>query len=129
MKEYGVERLKQLIEKERTTTFWGEKYTGHDVLCDGFLGDGKKLICLTMLNTRPWSHYIRVDSKFDFDDAWESEVFEMLEDCFGDYISMINDEESEYDHFENCPEFPVVDSDSGYCYTVIRWRDIIEAQQ
>jgi hypothetical protein len=106
------EQLREIIEKPYIKKLWGIGQKGSDALCGTVLGDGKKLLVLNMMDSRPWSHYIRVDSKFNIDyDDWERDVFDTLNDYFGVSYS---DEDS----------FPAIENDSGYACEIERWRDI-----
>lgn len=123
-----MDKLRAIIESVRTTRFWGAEYTGHDVLSSRVHGDGKQLLCVTMLNTRPWSHYIFVDSSLDAEDADRDEIEKilcLLEDEYCDYESMCNcleedglDPHGEDNDHEDL-KFPVINTSSGYGWCAV----------
>ena len=109
--------FKELIERQQDKKLWAEATKGSDAYCGISHGDGKLLLMVTMWHTRPFSHFIRVDSRFDDDDI--EEMLALLEEYFGEYVSMIDDEETEYDYYDNCPPFPIVCYDSG---DIVKWN-------
>ena len=83
-----------------------------------------------MLDTRPFCYYIRVDSKFNFEDEENGleYITDRLIEEFGDYES--NDYENNDCELQTGEEllsleFPVVSTSCGYSYGVARWKDII----
>lgn len=66
--------LKPLIEKRQTVRFWGEKCLIKPLLVNKTLGDGKKLLWLEPMMTRPNYYVIRVDSKWDSEKDLEATI-------------------------------------------------------
>ena len=97
--------------KARIVTFWGTRYRITPRLIDKVFGDGKKIIYIQPLNTRPNYYLCRIDSKTDinsddfYDEVLECEggIYEEIEDQFGKYRGIGN---------ANYP-FPSLDLDSG----------------
>lgn len=56
-------RLRSLIERPEKCIFWGGTYTRTPRLIARVFGDGKLLICITPLVTRPNYFVVRIDSK------------------------------------------------------------------
>lgn len=50
--------------KKRSAWLWGSEYKVKPAVAQGFLGDGKRLLRFTPLNTRPDYYLIRVNSSF-----------------------------------------------------------------
>jgi hypothetical protein len=69
------------------TEFWGKRYRITPQLVDKIFGDGKQIIYLTPLNTRPNHYIVQIDSKTDMSsDEWYNtleEIQEEIEDEFG----------------------------------------------
>lgn len=57
-----IARLRALIERPERCTFWGQPYTIAPRLIAKQFGDGKQLVCVTPLETRPNYFVVRVDS-------------------------------------------------------------------
>lgn len=121
--------LRALMEAEKNTRFWGAEYVGHDVLSFNIHGDGKQLLCITMINSRPWSYFIFIDSSFDTQNADSKQLEEilcLLEDEYCDYESMCESLKNEgFDpHGEDCHHkdlcFPVVDTSCGYSWNLTK---------
>lgn len=122
----GLLKLKTSIETEREVEFWGGKYVGHDVFIEKSQGDGRKLLCITTLSDRPWSYFIRVDSSFNEKNERDIvyEALDLIEEefCSIETIHYLNDNLEEDE--EPCSiNFPVLDTNSGYSWSVVRWRD------
>jgi hypothetical protein len=101
--------------KPRIVTFWGKKRKITPVLLDKKFGDGKKLIYLSTMNSRPDYYLVRVDSKTDSvsdNDDFENlldEIFEEIRDKYGPY-----DDDEEI-------IFPALDTEGGY-----NWDEVDE---
>lgn len=55
-------RLRAIVERRHKTTFWGRTYFVTPRLVNRIYGDGKKLVGIVPLNTRPNYYVVRVDS-------------------------------------------------------------------
>lgn len=83
--------LKARVERRHRTTFWARTYVIKPRLIDAVLGDGKKLLSVVPLNTRPNYYVIRVDSNWstsNWDDGETvgqhiEEILEAIEEQFG----------------------------------------------
>jgi hypothetical protein len=77
--------------KQRTVEWWGQKHEVQPLLCDAILGNGRLLLAVQMLNTRPDYYLIRIDSKWskkmdldEFYDHMSDEIIETLIDQFSE---------------------------------------------
>lgn len=109
-------RLRMAIEKPTPVQFWGEDYVIVPRLVSRVFGNGRRLIHITPLNTRPNYYVVRVDSRWvnldgdGFRDFIE-EVYEAIEDEFGAV---------DYDDDESYP-WPAFDGDVGVCWGGLYW--------
>jgi len=76
--------------------------------CDYIFGDGKQLIYIQCLNTRPHYYTINIDSNIDVDD--QDIMSELTEECL-DKI-----EEQYGRHSEEQDDFPAVASGCGWSW-------------
>ncbi len=60
--ERETQRLRKLIERPERVQFWGSWYTVTPRLISRIFGDGKLLMCVSPLATRPNRFVVRVDS-------------------------------------------------------------------
>lgn len=69
--------IEQVIEQEMmsyTKVFWGQTYENfHPEKLDHVYGDGKRLIYLMPMNTRPYYYIARVDSQYPTGDDEETD--------------------------------------------------------
>lgn len=109
--------LKKRVEIQEHVRFWGSEYDITPAFVAAFFGDGKQLVAITPLNTRPNYYVIRVDS------SWNLSNFQD-EPIMGDYIDEIYDAiEAEYgcmddrDEEDETPEeergWPMLNSECG----------------
>lgn len=85
-------RLRRLIERPERCQFWGQWYTITPRLIGQVFGDGKNLICVTPLATRPNYFVVRIDSSvrdvrdpFPADGQWSllEDIMLAAEDEYG----------------------------------------------
>lgn len=92
-----TERLRAAIQRRRKIHHWGHAYLVTPLLVTERFGDGKRLIWLQPLNTRPNYYVVRVDSGWKFYDEWE-EGDEDFRDHLDDILEAVeNDFGSEHD--------------------------------
>jgi hypothetical protein len=110
-----VSELQPLVERKYRTTFWGGKYLVRPKLVPEAFGDGKQLICMTPLNTRPHYYVVRVDSKCDMDsDEFYDQldgIYDAIDEAFGN---------TDMDGMENEP-WPVHSDGSGHHWGKMKW--------
>jgi len=84
--------LRTHVEKRYRTEFWGGKYLVSPRLIERTWGDGKALLGVQPLNTRPQYYVVRVDSawldtkyQFKSDEIYEriDEITDAIEEEFG----------------------------------------------
>ncbi len=114
--------IEDLIKAEmtpKTVTHWGKEYHNHTPeLVSSVHGDGKCLIYIMPLNTRPNYYILRVDSSVsqmieaDEDEIRDliEEFYDILEDEFG------RREEEDDDGNEVLEEWPALNVGSGSCW-------------
>jgi len=118
--------IEELIKREltpHTEILWGEEYHNRKgVLIDTIHGDGKLLIYLVPLATRPDYYIMRVDSSVeklieeDGDEIRELVDLEFMEDIiveFGHHESEDDDGEPSYD------PFPALNDSCGFTWGII----------
>jgi len=118
-------QLKNLIEVECTCRFWGADHAITPRLVDEIFGDGKQLIQLEPLNTRPDYYVVRIDSKWSLENSAESdsfiehleEIYDAIEDQFGRWCRC---EEEDCDCEED-QSFPVLSTDCGSGWFPMDW--------
>jgi hypothetical protein len=95
---------KAALTKPHFRELWGRKYKVEPALVEKVFGDGKKLLCLTPLMTRPNYYVVQIDSKWELD-AYEfldrlEEIYDAIEEQYG----------CDGDEFEGDepPEFPTL---------------------
>lgn len=89
-----MEALRATVERRQAASLWGKKHFVTPRLCFTVFGDGRKLIFLTPMSTRPNWYVIRIDSKWSLDNHesddellpprdWTDDVIDALEEQFG----------------------------------------------
>lgn len=116
--------LKRLIEKPREVTFWGQKHTVTPAFVSDSLGDGKKLLFVTPLATRPNWYVVRVDSSWDINNFGNGElVCEHLEEILfpieKEYGLAWYDEDD--NELEVRRPFPALSEDCGVAWGEEEW--------
>lgn len=87
----STKRLRERIERRRATSLWGQKRFVTPRLLDRVFGDGKQLIWLSGINTRPAYWVVRIDSKWSISNwnpspnpsDWLEDVYQAIEEEFG----------------------------------------------
>jgi len=107
-----TDMLRQIVEVEQDAELWGTVYRITPRLVTGVLGDGKQLIWVSPICTRPNYYVARIDSAHQLSnwsddtdhtpDTWLDDLYELIEDDFG------NGNDSE----EYLP-FPTLRADNG----------------
>jgi hypothetical protein len=113
-----VNELRKLVERRYRTTFWGGKYLVSPKLVSEAFGDGKRLIHMTPLNTRPQYYVVRVDSKCDttsdeFRDQLDA-IYDAIDDQFGNTSCESMEDEPWPAHNDNC----------GHCWGKMEWPTV-----
>lgn len=142
-------RIPRRFTRPRKVHFWGYDYTVTPAVAKRHLGDGRQLLWLQPLNTRPDYYIIRIDSSWAVDDSdeWldrlEEEILEALIDEFSekeqereflaeDLLAQgiePNGDNTDLAGNEDRLGFPVLSLDSGYAWDVLaihdgkRWGD------
>lgn len=82
----ATERLRRRIEVERNIHWWGYDYKVTPRFVLETLGNGRRLLWVQPLNTRPNYYVIRVDSSWVGDEMYEhiEEVYDAIEDQYGE---------------------------------------------
>jgi hypothetical protein len=99
-----MRRLRKVVEKPYRSRWWGADHTIEAKLLPGRFGDGKFLVGIEPMNTRPQFYVVRVDSKWmptKNEDPLESDDWhEFLQDdlcpALEDYFGRIDCEDDEY---------------------------------
>lgn len=101
--------------KEREVQFWGGKYRISPVLVGTVFGDGKKLMFLEPLATRPEYYVIMFDSAFD-----GKNIYEVLDDDLEFLYDVIGDEFGDcYDQEDDNPDWPALNTTCGCSWGVM----------
>jgi hypothetical protein len=89
LSDQDARKLKAKLEKPYWTRFWGRRCKVKPKLVTAVLGDGKTLISLTPLNTRPQHYFVFIDSSWfptqDGEEIYDhlDEICDAIEDEFG----------------------------------------------
>lgn len=87
--------LRGKIERRHATSLWGQKRFVTPRLLDRVFGDGKKLIWLSGISTRPAYWVVRIDSSWCIENCfhpkegmkeprdWVEDVYQAIEEEFG----------------------------------------------
>lgn len=121
----ATRRLRGLIERPERVRFWGRMHTITPTLIAKTFGDGKLLICITPLATRPNHFVVRVDSRTEDvrDPAPQmprdahaygllDDIMEAAEEEFGYF----GDKEERDASGDDPRPFPVTDWGIGVCW-------------
>lgn len=130
MEPSALDDLRTRIEVEETARLWGQKHTITPRLVGQIWGDGKKLIGIQPLNTRPNYYVVCGDSNWDlesdeFMDLAEDEIFTAIEEEYGSrdcrYCGgSFGEDGCEHCRGEDWREFPALNIDAGWCWFDIR---------
>lgn len=127
-----TEDLRKLIEVEHVCRFWGDDYNITPRLVDKILGDGKQLIQLEPLNTRPDYYVVRIDSRWNLDDDdvddadadanfiihHLGEIYNAIDEQFGAKCECEDPDDCECDEGQG---FPVLSTDCGVSWGDMDW--------
>lgn len=119
--------LKAAVEVETVGFLWGQRYTFVPALCSKIFGDGRALLALTTINSRPRYYVVRIDSRWEIDEASApegaesvrdhlDEIYDALEEDFG---RAVYEDDEEVD--EEPREWPAFDDRSGTTWWRERW--------
>lgn len=86
-----TDELRTKIERRHAARLWGQKHFVTPRLVTQVFGDGKKIIWLSGINTRPAYWVVRIDSKWstsNWDSSpnpsdWLEDVYQAIEEEFG----------------------------------------------
>lgn len=115
-----TDKLRARVEQPYSTRFWGGNYTITPLLVTEVFGDGKVLMGIRPLNTRPNYYVVRVDSKFAESDKNPSpresdEWFDFLDnelyDAIADQFGSADAEDDDGNPVRE--DWPALDLDSG----------------
>jgi hypothetical protein len=128
-----TEELRAAVEVEQETLFWGKPYRVTPRLVDKVFGDGRQLIHLTPLSTRPNYYVVRIDSRWTIDEPSECDatIRDHLDDIIDAAAEQFGSNEcdceasAEDGHDDACPGeawFPVFRSpDLGVAWGRLAW--------
>lgn len=114
------------------TEFWGQRCRRQTALANSHLGDGKVLLWVVTINSRPSGYLIRVDGSWlaEGHDGHDhiDDVLDALADDFGTVgreRENLEEDGLTEDEIDDRPEldFPTLDCDCGYSWCVYRWWD------
>jgi len=114
------------IEQPHGRRMYGQWYEVHPRLVSEKFGDGRKLIGLAPIMTRPQYYVVRIDSRWTIDNRKPGpclydhldEIYEAIEDEYG--YAFEDDEEA-----GEAPPWPAL-RPGGSSWGLIRWRDLLE---
>jgi ribosomal protein S27E len=130
-------RLKAAIEIKTTVTFWVSTSTFTPCLCSKVFGDGRALLQLWALNSRPRFYIIRIDSTWEVDDYDApgdapdlhdhlDDIYAALESDFG--AARWADDEDVQDEgperVDEMREWPAFNDDAGTSWARFDWPTI-----
>lgn len=116
-----TQRLRAAIERRCKVRHWGSDYTVTPRLVSEVFGDGRQLIWLQPLNTRPNYYVVRIDS------AWNRSNLAQEGDVLCDHLDEIYDAiDDEYGRAhkadeDECRDFPALDLDAGCAWGEQEW--------
>lgn len=128
------EALKAAIEVETTGHLWGQPSTFVPVVCSRIFGDGRALLALIPLNTRPAYYVVRIDSTWRLGDEeapGAPDLWDFIDDIelaveaeFGDACEEDEDEPNE----ELPREWPAYNGNSGCGWARMDWPASVPAE-
>lgn len=134
-----TDKLLKYLTREQTKTLWAQTETSFDCLIKEKQGDGKQLVYLQTMNSRPFHYLIRVDSSLDLKKEYH-EILPEDSECYFDELlmRMIEEEHGNIDSFEETEnglftcdedkeegikpfeyEYPMFSLGAGYSYGVV----------
>ena len=139
------DKIIEYLTIQQTKKFWGECLTGSDCLIEEVHGDGKQLVYLETMDSRPFHYIIRVDSSLDLTKE-DHEILPENYDChFGEMlIKMIVEEHDDIDRYQEIEsgiytseqdkkdgikpfkyKFPMFSLGGGYSYGLLNQKNLI----
>lgn len=91
-----IERVRAIIEKPYTIHWWGyDREVRPAFVVEECDGDGKKLMLIQPLSTRPHYYVVRGDSETEYDHESIENLLELIEEAYGyeDYDDEEGDDE------------------------------------
>jgi hypothetical protein len=127
--------LAAVIETPTVGFLWGQRCEFTPAVCSRVFGDGRALLALAPLNTRPRYYVVRIDSswKNDGEDAPENadhlrehldDIYDALSEDFGD----AEDEDAE-DDAERFRDWPALDLSVGTQWSRMSWPALAGVDQ
>lgn len=116
--------LQARLERPYRTKFWGRRHLVKPRLLNRTFGDGKKLLGLQPLNTRPQYYVVRIDSTWAINNWDDGEtVMEHLEELLDAAEEQFG--KAWYDddppHRKNGRPWPALNDDVGTCWFEVKW--------
>lgn len=110
--------LQEHYATPRRVKFWGQEYDIVPAVCDTIFGDGRRLMYVEPLNTRPNYYVVQVDSTWILDRMGDKidDVMIVLEERFGQGWPEPEDGEEQVHN-----EFPAVSDDCGCSWGRVDW--------
>lgn len=122
------------VEATYPVRWWGQNYICQPRFVESILGDGRALLALQPLNTRPHYYLIRIDSSWHLDycrvcgisaecpdDLREhlDEIYEAIEDEYGNADSIRYENKTHPDEPLVDDSWPVFDDEVGTCWWLV----------
>lgn len=123
--------LKSAVEVETRGVLWGQATHFVPHVCSAVFGDGRALLELAALNSRPRYYVIRIDSRWKLhgesrapDDALD--VLDVLDDIYDALVADFGhaDDETDDDTDDRYREWPAVDLDAGSSWARMDWPEL-----
>jgi len=67
-RDRATEKLRRAVERRTATYLWGKRYFPTPRLVDAIFGNGRALLAVTPIATRPLYYIVRVDDRWNLDD-------------------------------------------------------------
>lgn len=113
--------LKAAIEVPTERSLWGDTSTVVPALADKVFGDGRALLVLTPLSTRPNFFIVRIDSGWTIgDEGINHDLWDHLADIYG----ALEDQFGPAEDDGECHPWPAVDLDSGSSWARADWPSL-----
>ncbi len=115
--------LKAAVEVETTGYLWTTKHTFAPALCSKIFGDGRALLALTTINSRPRYYVVRIDSRWEMDEASAPEGAESVRDHLDAIYDAIEEDfgRAVHEDDEAPREWPAFDDRSGTAWWREKW--------
>lgn len=106
--------LRELVERPCKGHLWGQEHDIFPRVIGKVFGDGRCLINVSPLMTRPNYFVVRVDSAEDFE---VRDILDDVADAAEDEFGRFRRDEEEPEDAEEHREFPICDWDAGTCWS------------